>query len=297
MDTLTKVPTAQMSLLSIEGIDFKIEERKKELTQMAEDYKKLIVTEENFGNAKKARQKLRETRIEIQKQSKSNRDVLNTLKTENNSIEVDLISIIKPVEEEVDKKIKAIEAIKLKRKEEKARIAKEEQDRKDKLEKEVMAFKNLSSLILEAKSIEKLDNVKRIISHVDVSEGAFHERSDEAASIQGDLLAKVEGRRGEVVELEELRKNKDKSDQIIKENQEKKEKEEREARNKKFEEDNALKSDAELKTHQEEWIYKIVNIKKIPAKHLLLNAVSVNEAIKGGAREIAGLKIAQRKDI
>lgn len=95
------------------------------LEKFISDYSQLIVTPENFDDAKKARATIREKRYEIQSIEKSNNDQLNKLKKQNTSNALELIGVLTETEERIDKGIKLIEDEKEKVKAEKIRVAEE----------------------------------------------------------------------------------------------------------------------------------------------------------------------------
>lgn len=101
---------------------------REELEQAATDYSGLVVTNENYKDCLKARERLRELRYGIQNQQKANhakrvewnKKMLNA----NDAKAEELIALIFPTEETLDAQIKAIEAVNKKEKAEKAAAAK-----------------------------------------------------------------------------------------------------------------------------------------------------------------------------
>ena len=69
------------------------------------------------------------------------------------------------------------------------------------------------------------------------------------------------------------------------------------ADNKKFEAENEKKRKKAETARGNEWIYKIVNLSKIPTAFIILNEEAVEVAIASGVRKIPGLKIGQRKNV
>src|SRR3972149_5795777 len=97
--------------------------QKEELQKLANDYTNLVVTEETFEEAKKARAVCRENRIGIEKILKHNKGILNGKKAEQEAMAEELVAIISPTEDKIDSGIKAIEQkkeLEKKRKEEEA---------------------------------------------------------------------------------------------------------------------------------------------------------------------------------
>ncbi len=88
-----------------------------ELKQLAEDYGNLVVTTQNLDAADKARLRLKNERITIQRQEKANNDVLKQIKKDNEGRAEMLIGIIKPVEDKLDTAITAIKEAEAKKKE------------------------------------------------------------------------------------------------------------------------------------------------------------------------------------
>lgn len=104
MGTETKETTStEVSILTPFGV------KKAELQKLADDYKNMAVTKENFKQANEARLTLYRKRQEVQKVEKSNTDKLNALKEDNWAAAKILIDIIKPVEDDLQAKCKKIE--------------------------------------------------------------------------------------------------------------------------------------------------------------------------------------------
>ncbi len=59
----------------------------------------------------------------------------------------------------------------------------------------------------------------------------------------------------------------------------------------------ATKLNKERKEYQDEWIYTVENLSKVPVAFMTLNTEAVEVAITSGAKTIAGLKICQRKNL
>lgn len=112
---MTTTTTTELSKFQPISVD------EKELQQMKSDYSALVVTEANVDEADKARLKLKNSRLAIQRMEKANNDLLNKLKKDNSSRADLLVAIIEPTEKRLEAAIKAIEDEK-KRKEEELRI-------------------------------------------------------------------------------------------------------------------------------------------------------------------------------
>lgn len=115
------------------------EKTKEELIAFVADYKNLVVTDETFDEAKKARIVLRDMRYKIQETEKENTNKLNELKTINWERSKELIAELTPTEEKIDKGIKAIEQRKAAIKAEKERIEREKVEAEIKAEQERLA--------------------------------------------------------------------------------------------------------------------------------------------------------------
>jgi len=113
-------PTTGLSVLT------PFQHQEAELTKLAQDYKNLVVTEQNLKEAEEARMKLWRIRVkEIAKTLKQNLEKIKSFKTEQEEKAEKLCNIIQPVEEDLEKRIQIVKAAKEKReKEEKEKEAK-----------------------------------------------------------------------------------------------------------------------------------------------------------------------------
>lgn len=112
---ITTTETNNLSLLK----PFEIQ--KEELQKIVDDYKNLVVNDQTFEEAKKARKVLRDKRISIEGILKENKGILNGEKKTQEDKAKALVDIISPTEDSIDAGIKAIEdrkEIEKKRKEE-----------------------------------------------------------------------------------------------------------------------------------------------------------------------------------
>lgn len=98
------------------------------LTELADKHKGMVITEENLQAGKDARLEIREHRYGLQNITKHNKSVLTQAKKKIEGDTEELISIINPVEEELDKQIKDIENKKKLEKEAKEKAEKERVD-------------------------------------------------------------------------------------------------------------------------------------------------------------------------
>lgn len=107
---------------------------KENLVKVADKYKNLVVTKDNFEDGKKARMEIREMRYGLQNIAKHNNSLINQAKSEMKEAMDELIEILKPTEDKIDEQIKSIENEK---KIEKERKEREEQERIAKINKEI----------------------------------------------------------------------------------------------------------------------------------------------------------------
>ena len=84
-------------------------DKKKELKELASNYKNLVITNKTLPDAKKARLVLREERYSIQKIELHNKSILNDLKRRNKLMAEELVNEIKPTEDTIHNSIKDIE--------------------------------------------------------------------------------------------------------------------------------------------------------------------------------------------
>lgn len=121
---MENLQTMEVSVLS------KFDITKQELESFLSDYKNLVITDENMKEAVKARAAIREKRYAIQAQQKSNDDKRiawnKKAMADNKAAAEELLSLISPVENPIDEKIKEFEE--RKEAERQAKL-KEEQDR------------------------------------------------------------------------------------------------------------------------------------------------------------------------
>lgn len=115
------------------------EKTKEELIAFVSDYKNLVVTDDTFEEAKKARLILRDMRYAIQATEKANTERLNEFKNKNWDRSKELVAVIVPTEEAIDAGIKAIENRKAAIKAEKERIEREKVEAEIKAEQERLA--------------------------------------------------------------------------------------------------------------------------------------------------------------
>lgn len=80
-----------------------------ELEELVKDYNNLVVTKENYKEMDEKRLVLYRKRIAIQRDEKANNDALNKAKKLNSSKAETLIKIIKPKEDDIAAKLKAID--------------------------------------------------------------------------------------------------------------------------------------------------------------------------------------------
>jgi hypothetical protein len=210
------------------------EQTKNKLIEISEPYKGMVVTKENFDEAKKARLLLRTTRTSLDKLEKHNTKVFNSMKDEKKAEIAKLIEITEPVESAIDAQIKSIE-------EEKKRLKqiaeKQEADRIKKIEDTLSMFReSLTNIYLKVKAGDaELGMLTRRLE--DLKAENFEERAFDGEKLYVEFETKLpelrehlDKKKKEAEELAELRK-KQEADRIAKEEQDKKDKEERDRLN------------------------------------------------------------------
>lgn len=146
----------------------------KELNQLREDYEKLVVTEANLKDADKARLKLKNVRLDIQRQEKANNEVLKQIKKDNEDKAEKLIGIIHPIEKRLDAEITALEEAK-KRKAEEDRL--KEQNRVQGHRNRITGIAQSTARLALANNIE---DIRVKVSEIEAMSGTFEEFEVEA---------------------------------------------------------------------------------------------------------------------
>jgi len=159
-----------MSKLTLKRDFVPYPEKQDELRQLANDYKKLIVTPATFEEAKKARKTLRDERYNLQKIEKSNNGILNDLKGQNKILSHDLIGIIRPVEDRIDEQIKAIEK---KKADEKAAKEREKQEQMAAWAKKAQDILSYTDRLVNPKGIVDVQNIIKEVGAIEVNESLF----------------------------------------------------------------------------------------------------------------------------
>lgn len=128
-----------------------------ELRKLADDYRNLVVTEQNLKEAEEARLKLWRIRVkEIGKTLKENLETLKGVKTDQEKKAERLSSITQPVEEDLERKISIVKAAKEKReKEEREREANRVRGHNQKLSE----LSSLTAKINKMMSVEEVNAV------------------------------------------------------------------------------------------------------------------------------------------
>ena len=145
-----------------------------ELKQLAQDYGNLVVTTENVDAADKARLRLKNERITIQRQEKANNDVLKQIKKDNEGRAELLIGIIKPVEDKLDIAITAIKEAEAKKKEQ-ARL--KEQNRVQGHRNRITGIAQSTARLALANNIE---DIRVKVAEIEAMSGTFEEFEVEA---------------------------------------------------------------------------------------------------------------------
>ncbi len=138
---------------------------------LAKKYANLVVTKETYKESLKARAELREERYLIQNIIKNNKGVLNEAKKKMESDGAALIDVVLPVENEIDTRLKAVEAEKAEEKR-LAEVAKQKlaAERMEKISKLQTGF---MSEIIEASTIPQLDVLNEKLSAFEVTDKEF----------------------------------------------------------------------------------------------------------------------------
>jgi hypothetical protein len=146
-----------------------------ELKQLAQDYGNLVVTTQNLDAADKARLRLKNERITIQRQEKANNDVLKQIKKDNENRAELLIGIIKPVEDKLDLAITAIKEAEAKKKEQEKL---KEQNRVQGHRNRITGIAQSTARLALATNVE---DIKVKIAETNALKGGFEEFEQEAA--------------------------------------------------------------------------------------------------------------------
>lgn len=200
---------------------------KTELEKVKKKYQSLgkkELTKENLQEFKDARADIRSYRYGMQNILKNNKDILNSKKKEMEDDTEKLISIIMPIEESIDKKIKDEETRIQKEKEEKA---KKEQERIDKIMNKISEFNDaIRSLVAIGKTEEdrnKLVQIKTELTKL-MEDEFFEEFNWQAEDVENDIEAGIDAITLRIKEHQELEKQKQEQaekEKKLKEEQEK----------------------------------------------------------------------------
>ncbi len=163
-------------------------DKQNELKKLADDYKSIVVSRSTFEEAKKARVVLRQERYTLQNIEKANNGLLTDLKKNNKSLAETLISIIKPVEDDIDEKIKAIEQEKQREREEKEakRVAKMVEDTKK--ANEILGY---TERLLSLTSTNDIDNFIADVNSIAISVEAYGDANGLAFTNKGIILGQA----------------------------------------------------------------------------------------------------------
>lgn len=187
MNTETITPTTQ-EVKTLSSFDF----NKAELTTFIADYQNLVVNEETFQEAKKAREVIRQKRYAIQAQQKKNDDQrIAWNKSElasNKSNAEELIAILEPTELLIDKGIKAIEEVKEAEKQAKLKADRELMEARAKLIIATGALFTGTTYVLNHQYIDTTELLELPEAKFDTALIGFQE---EAAKIQAEKDAEA----------------------------------------------------------------------------------------------------------
>jgi hypothetical protein len=212
-----------------------------DLITLVNDYANIVVNDETFEEAKKARATLRNKRVEIQKIEKQNTDQLNDLKNQNWANAEKLIAIITPTEDKIDSGIKAIENRKAEAKAEKERIEREKIEAAIRLDQERVAKAEADRLAkIEAEQKIEAERLAALQADIDAKNKAEQERLDK---IKAEQEEKEQAFRAEQLRIQ---KEQQEREAKIKAEQDKMEAEKRAIAEQKAREDAEKKRLAEL---------------------------------------------------
>jgi hypothetical protein len=190
------------------------EKSKEDLIAFVSDYQKIVVTDETFEEAKKARLVLRDLRYSIQATEKKNTDKLNEIKNTNWNRSKELIALITPAEERIDLGIKAIEQRKAAAKAEKERIEREKVEAEIRAEQERLAKIEQERLdaIAEAQRLEA-ERLAVLQAEMDERNRAEQERLNKIKAEQEAKEREMQAERDKIEKEQREREAKIKAEQ------------------------------------------------------------------------------------
>lgn len=151
---------------------------KDRLTQLANDYKNLVVTKDNLKEANEARLVLYRERISIQGVMKKNNDKLNKLKSDNKEAGEILIAITSPIENRLKSDCDKIETA--------------EENRKKTHKRNIESIHSKVTAIRAAKTIQELDIIAvEVSAHTD----KFQEFNAEGNEAVKSILQSIANRK------------------------------------------------------------------------------------------------------
>lgn len=185
-----------------------------DLIALVNDYSNLVVNDETFEEAKKARAALRDKRFEIQKIEKQNTAQLNDLKEQNWENAKRLIAIIAPTEEKIDSGIKAIEQRKAEVKAEKERIEREKIEAAIRLDQERKAKAEADRLAkIEAEQKAEAERLATLQAEIDAKNKAEQERLDKIKAEQEEKERAMRAEQERIQKEQKEREDKIKAEQ------------------------------------------------------------------------------------
>ncbi len=160
---------------------------KERLKSLAKEYKGLVVedTTDSIKVAKNARMALREPRYAIQKEQKEKKAFINQVKGKIDEAADELISITKPVEDEIHDKITAVEEKKQREKEERDRL---ERERKENLQQDSISFyTGFRDRVRTCTTVKELNKLAKEIENAEIP--AFEEFTNNVSINIGNILS------------------------------------------------------------------------------------------------------------
>lgn len=189
-----------------------LEQTKVILTDLAEKYKGLEVTKENYKKeGTEAEKELRQTRYALQRIYKSNNAFLNDIKKSEKDTYDGLIELIEPQEKRIYDQVNAFKEIEAKAKEEEAR---KEKERVEKIEQALKEAEfAMEKAIIQGKTQEDLAEYDKFLEEFKNSFETFEEMEFQAKRLHAIYTAKRSQLVTQIEEYEELeRKRKEQAE-------------------------------------------------------------------------------------
>lgn len=173
METTEKKETSTLPVLQSLGVT------ESQLKQLVDDYGNYLVTEDNLKEAEEVRLKLYRPRIEIQRQFKANKTIIDRFYDENKNRADFLIAISEPTEKKIAEKIASVKASIAERE----RMVKEaEINRIAAHQKRIQVARNIMNQGAIAETEKKLEELKQVLE-TNFTDHDFQEFKSEAQEV------------------------------------------------------------------------------------------------------------------